>query len=273
MSWLAILAYVIATIVAGVPIAYTVLYWTLHLKSRHDVRKAKDELRALPEMALYPEVLEAALADIDRAARADRKTTFYDWFAPFAVAIACIGLPESATRLPRWARKWDNNVSINGDGIAVFRDGQWLTLRDGIEALPGERTYTYDDLEFKGRAYYKFFGITFKPRTWFARWVWAGVRNRASQLSVDLGVDVSARPLLVSGDMNIHSSQEGHFLMQDGLHFHFKSVRKVRLIGRDWALIRSVGHKLELTKMRADDKLGRVAAVAIGWSMKGWKGK
>ena len=252
---------------------YTLLYFILHKIKIDGVDDAIDELDSLPNVSMAGKV--AAQRCIKRAVEADAKTTLYDWSAPFVVPLACIGLPKTATRLPRWARKWDNNISINGDGVAVLRNGEWLTLRDGIEALPGERTYTYDDPEFKGKAYYvpKWLAwISTDPKNYVVRCYWDGWRNRASQLSVDYGVNVAARPVLLSGDLEIHSSKEGHFLLRDGETYHYKSVSKVRLLGVRCALIRSVGYKLGVTKMRGDDALGRVAAVAIGCSYKRWKG-
>ena len=249
---------------------YTLLYFILHKIKIDGVDDAIDELDSLPNVSMADKV--AAQRCIKRAVEADAKTTLYDWSAPFVVPLACIGLSKTATRLPRWARKWDNNISINGDGVAVLRNGEWLTLRDGIEALPGERVVTYDDPEFTGPLYFKVLGLKGKPRRWFARWGWGGLRNRASQMSVDLGVDVAARPVLLSGSLDIHAGKEGHFLLRDGDTYHYKSVSKVRLLGVQCALIRSVGYKLEVTKMRADDALGRVAAVAIGCSYKRWKG-
>ncbi|MFD1709098.1 hypothetical protein FVQ98_14480 [Ottowia sp. GY511] len=249
---------------------YTLLYFAANRIKNDGVEDAIDEMADLPDVSTADKV--AARRCIERAVEADAETTLYDWSAPFVVAIACIGLSKTATHLPRWARKWDNNISINGDGLAVLRDGEWLSLRDGIEALPGERVVTYDDPDFTGPLYFKVLGLKVKPRSWLARWGWAGLRNRASQMSVDLGVDVAARPVLLSGDLEIHSSKEGHFLLRDGDTYHYKIVSKVRLLGVQCALIRSVGYKLEVTKMRGDDALGRVAAVAIGCSYKRWKG-
>ena len=45
----------------------------------------------------------------------------------------------------------------------------------------------------------------------------------------------------------------------------------MRILGIDFARIRSCGYKLEIALMRPDDQLGQVAAVAIGWSLKRWK--
>ena len=45
---------------------------------------------------------------------------------------------RDADRLPRLFRKWDNNVSLNGDGHG-WKDaaGKWHHGRDGVEPTPG----------------------------------------------------------------------------------------------------------------------------------------
>lgn len=209
----------------------------------------------------------AAWQDMTAAFKADLKTLPYDYGAPLVTAIALIGLPGAATKLPRWARRWDNNVSINGDAQAVFRDGAWLDLRNGNEARPGERVYTYDDEMYDGKAYY---AKRLHPRGYVARWVWLGVRNRASALSQQLGREVVEYPQVLSGARNLDSGTEGHFLLRAGDSYQFKSVTKTRIAGRDWAVIRSCGHKLEIAMMHASG-WDKAAAVAIGWSAKRWK--
>lgn len=52
-------------------------------------------------------------------------------------------------------------------------------------------------------------------------------------------------------------------------HWDMRTDRNT--LGRDWAVIRSYGHKLEISMMHASG-WGKAAAVAIGWSAKRWKG-
>ncbi len=212
----------------------------------------------------------AAIDSIEAAEAADAKTFGYDISAPIVMLFVLPFVPRSANRLPSRFAKWDNNVSLNGDGAAVFRAGHWLDLRDGVEALPGEHVYTYDDPLYAGTAYY---AKGHHPRSFWARYIWVGLRNRASQLSVDHGVPVTDRPVLISGDLRINrSDRPGHFLLKDGANYHFKSIEPVRILGIRCARIRSCGYKLEIALMRPPGALGSVAAVAIGWSLKLWKG-
>jgi hypothetical protein len=91
-------------------------------------------------------------------------------------------------------------VSINGDGWAVLRDGQWVRVQ-GNE-LPGERAIPYFHPEYTGDAYYC---EGHHPRSFYARWVWLGLRNRASRLSQILGFKHSPDAPVLSwggGDMS-----------------------------------------------------------------------
>lgn len=257
-------------LIASLWAVYTVAYIGIKGKGILDRNKVRRALFALPDV---PDADKAAAwKDMEAAFKADLKTLPYDYSAPLVVAIALIGLPETARTLPQWARKWNNNVSVNGDAQVVRRGGEWVTLRNGNEALPGEVVLSYDDLAFDGYAYYKCFGLRVKPRSYLGRWTFAGVRNRASALSQQLGCEVTEYPQVLSGARNLDRGTEGHFLLRAGSNYHFKSVTKTRIAGRDWAVIRSCGHKLEISMMHAGG-WGRAAAVAIGWSAKGWKEK
>lgn len=109
-------------------------------------------------------------------------TIIPDLTAPIVVPVALLFTPRDAERLPRIFEWWDNDVSINGDGWAVLRDGNWVQVQ-GNE-LPGERAIPYGHPDYTGDAYYC---KGHHPRSFYARWVWLGLRNRASRLSQILG--------------------------------------------------------------------------------------
>ena len=227
--------------------------------------------RVLKELAALPDLTEgdrAAAEACFRAAKdADDRTWLYDLSAPIVMLLVLPFVRRSADKLPSLFRRWDNNVSLNGDGEAVFIDGKFLTAGHGITwedynaALArGAYRYTYDDPLYHGDAYY---AKGHHPRSFWARYVWVGLRNRASQLSVEMGEDVHERPTVLSGAVGIGASTEGHFLLHSGDLYHYKSVRKVG----PFALIRSYGYKLEIVR-NSQDGTGLAAAVAIGRSLK-----
>ena len=227
------------------------------------------ELAALPD--LTDEDRAAAEACFRAAKDADDRTWLYDLSAPIVMLLVLPFVKREADRLPKAFAKWDNNVSLNGDGEAVFIDGKFLTAGHGITwedynaALArGAYRYTYDDPLYGGDAYY---AKGHHPRSFWARYVWVGLRNRASQLSVDMGEDVPARPQLISGSLQAGRSHSGHFLLREGGIYHYKSFRKFG----PFALIRSYGYKLEIVR-NSPTGTGRAAAVAIGRSLKGWRG-
>ena len=227
--------------------------------------------RVLKELAALPDLTDgdrAAAEACFRAAKdADDRTWLYDLSAPIVMLLVLPFVRRSADKLPSLFRRWDNNVSLNGDGEAVFIDGKFLTAGHGITwedynaALArGAYRYTYDDPLYGGDAYY---AKGHRPRSFWARYVWVGLRNRASQLSVDMGKDVPARPQLISGSLQAGRSHPGHFLLREGGIYHYKSFRKFG----PFALIRSYGYKLEIVR-NSPTGAGRAAAVAIGRSLK-----
>ena len=188
----------LAAIVAAAPFALMALHWLLLSYSREQGAAVADAVRALPDVPLH---LKAdALLCFDQAAAADQKTALYDVTAPLVMLLVLPFVKRGANRLPRAFRRWDNNVSINGDGEAVLRDGQWINLRDiGWAPNPGERVYTYDDPAYTGDAYY---ATGHHPRSYWARYIWLGWRNRASKLSLDLGITARKDGIeLLAGDV------------------------------------------------------------------------
>lgn len=224
--------------------------------------KVLDEVKRLPDLS--DEQRKELLDCLDAAAAADRQTWLYDLSAPIVMLLVLPFAKREADRLPKAFAKWGNNVSLNGDGECVKRGDRWVNLRDiGWTPEPGEQVIRYDDPRYDGDAYY---AKGHHPRSFWARYVWLGLRNRASQLSVDMGEDVHERPTVLSGAVGIGASAEGHFLLHSGDLYHYKSVRKVG----PFALIRSYGYKLEVVR-NSPTGTGRAAAVAIGRSLKRWK--
>ncbi len=219
------------------------------------------EIAALPGLSDHE---RDAIADcLEDARHADDKTWPYDLSAPIVMLLVLLFVKRGANQLPRLFSKWDNNVSLNGDGEVVRRGDRWVNLRDiGWTPEPGEQVIRYDDPRYDGDAYY---APGHHPRSFWARYVWLGLRNRASQRSVELGRDVTEAPHLISGCMDIGTRMAGHFLLRQGDTYHYKSIRK----WGPFALIRSYGYKLEIRYYQGP---GRAAATAIGRSLKRWKG-
>ncbi len=87
-----------------------------------------------------------------------------DVTAPIVVPIALIFTKWNAEHLPKLFRWWDNEVSINGDWGFVPLD------KKSQEAI--------------NMAYY---AKGHHPRSFYARWVWLGLRNRATWAAWALG--------------------------------------------------------------------------------------
>ena len=219
-------------------------------------------LRAFRKLPLDAAERDAALACFERARRADRKTWLADSTAPLGVAVALLFTPRSADALPRWARCWDNNVSINGDsGATLLENGTWLQWRDTPNSmwpeLYGRPQLDYSHPDYKGDAYYC---RGHHPRSFLARYVWLGWRNRASALSERCGADVCERPTVIAGP---GFNGTGWVLRRAGNLFQWNSVTK---LGR-WRVHRNLGYKLGIVAER-EEGFSRAAAVAIAWSIR-----
>ena len=93
--------------------------------------EALEEVKRLPGLtdAQRKELLDC----LDAAKAADDKTWVYDLSAPIVMLLVLPFVKREADRLPKAFAKWDNNVSLNGDGEAVFIDGKFLTAGHGIK--------------------------------------------------------------------------------------------------------------------------------------------
>lgn len=108
-----------------------------------------------------------------------------DLLAPVIVPIALLFTKWEAEKLPKLFVWWDNDASINGDQREV---GRWDLLH-----IPLER----DSAEAVSLCYW---APGHHPRSFYARWVWLGLRNRASRLAQLLGTDASGPAISWGGD-------------------------------------------------------------------------
>lgn len=95
-----------------------------------------------------------------------------DLVAPIVVPVALLFTKTSDNRLPHLFWMWDNDVSINGD---IRKENSW-DLLDISNDLPNQSEI---DKCYWAKGHH--------PRSFYARWVWLGLRNRASALSLALG--------------------------------------------------------------------------------------
>lgn len=113
-----------------------------------------------------------------------------DLLAPVVVPVALLFTKWEDEHLPRWAWWWDNDASINGD----LRTDD---INDGLGgwALRPISTNTSNLYEILSC----YWAPGHHPRSFYARWVWLGLRNRASALSQALGSEASGPAVAWTG--------------------------------------------------------------------------
>ncbi|RYF02244.1 MAG: hypothetical protein EOO32_00675 [Comamonadaceae bacterium] len=180
-----------------------------------------------------------------------------DILAPLVVPFALLGCKWESENLPRWARWWDNDVNLNGDaGLTWSRNP--VTGLDGPDPVPLE-----DTPEVRGLCYWL---TGHHPRSFLARWMWIGFRNRASALAVSLGHPADySKPVQEWGDPPISREREGwHLTEHNGAYQLFATKRLGPLCWRF-----NYGNKVGFTWF----KRPMMPVVCITFSLLAWKGK
>lgn len=157
------------------------------------------------EEARVPEELRAsAEASLSKGKSQARKATPYKALAPIVMFIAlflCWGISFKGGRirfvpwikweddhLPKILRRWDNNISMNGDAWGMILPDGSMTYkydRAHIDEFGGTlKAIQYTDPAYTGTAYY---AKKSHPRSRWARYIWLGWRNKASLYAMELG--------------------------------------------------------------------------------------
>ncbi len=203
----------------------------------------------------------AALASIAASEELSKDILKYKLLAPIVMAWVVPRLPYSAEKLPDDYWQYDNDISINGDGWAVIRDGKWVRVIG--DELPGETAIPYSSPDYTGTAYY---APGSHPRSKWARYVWLGWRNRASMFALMKGPTIDVDSVVVYGDPLTGKDHEGVCVHQCGDHWQLYVCKKFG----PFVIRRHLGYKI-FNCVTYGAK--RAMVVNIPWSLLRWKGK
>ncbi|MBF5003374.1 DUF7338 family protein [Diaphorobacter caeni] len=176
--------------------------------------------------------------------------------APIVVPVALLFTRWQDDKLPRLFCWWDNDVSINGDaGLTWSRDP--VTGIGKPDRVPNDDTADVRALCYWAKGHH--------PRSFWARFVWLGWRNRASWLAAQLGVksDLSA-PVKCWGNPDAGREIEGWYLLENaGVYQFFRSKRRGNFCVRT-----NYGYKVNHQYMGR----ARLPVVNVTFSLLRWKG-
>lgn len=149
------------------------------------------------------------------------KGVLYDASAPYVMLFVLPFVKWEAEKLPKLFSKWDNEVSINGDR------GYWVNSPEGIIRLP---VPLEDTQEVRDTCYY---AKGKHPRSFVARYIWLGWRNRATKQAYDLGIEITDFHRSVYqywgnpgvGEKINNQIQEGYLIRNCDKHYEVYSVK------------------------------------------------
>lgn len=162
-----------------------------------------------------------------------------DLLAPLVVPIALLFTRREDNHLPWLFTWWDNDVSINGD------------------------REEYHDPNYVGTTYY----ANAHPRSFKARFVWLGLRNRASRLAQMLGHTYPENvDREVWGDSRTNRDHEGWAVFRAGDVYQLYIVKKLT---ERLCLRINYGHKI--WGLEGDGR-STASVVNISFSILRWRG-
>lgn len=171
-----------------------------------------------------------------------------DMLAPIVVPIALVFTRWEAEHLPRLFRWWDNDASINGDRRTDDANdgfGGWA-----IKPVPLER----DSAEALAMCYY---APGHHPRSFYARWVWLGLRNRASSLSQSLGYEQQGTDRIYT--VYSDEANKAKIVQVGGVYRYYEEVP----LGGDTYIRLHYGYKVPVIPSET-----HAPVVAIGFSLR-----
>lgn len=173
----------------------------------------KRVLDLLATVDMPQEHKDKAIKSFEEALALNAQVTPYAIKAPFAVARIVQSLPWEAEHLsdpgyPDWWKNYDNNVNVNGD------KAPWVAGPDGVGVM--QPCPLEDTAEARGYCYW---APGHHPRSKWARWVWLGIRNRATKLALDLGPAADKSDVDIWGDRDISSTKEGVTVYRMGNYY------------------------------------------------------
>lgn len=204
-----------------------------------DIRKYLVQLNV--PVVLHEEALESF-----EQARIKAQPLFkYKLLAPFLIfwLLYCTKQVKwEDDKLPAKWWKYDNNISMNGDGWGMqLSDGSFINYVDKeLEATGGAVAMPYTDPRYQGDCYYC---KGSKPRSKLARLVWLGIRNKASAYAQSLGSDLDIKQTFtVWGEAKNSRTLPGMFIGTCDGKWQLRQHKKV-LFGK-FFFIRNLGHKI-----------------------------
>lgn len=185
------------------------------------------------------------------------KGLIYDVTAPYVMLFVLPFVKREATKLPSLFSNWDNEISINGDGWGKeLPDCTWVTVREtgDPDCIP------YDHPDYQGDAYY---AKGHHPRSFIARYVWMGWRNRASKLAYDQGEYISEydkSTLKTYGTPAVLDGYEGWVILNIKDLYEVYQIKK----GKYFTKRTRYGHKLGNT-LRYNAAKAMLATIGVSY--------
>lgn len=183
----------------------------------------------------------------------------FDLLSPIVVPFLLMFTSKSANRLKFLNSIWGNDVSINGD-LRNYTTGELIEIST--------------DTSNRQEINLCYWAKGHHPRSFYARWIWLGLRNRASMMNVTLGKEVVKGTDVESGfefwsstgDQWIKPSDKWEWVVRkvnDIKGNPVVSIMSLEPIG-SFYIRRYFGHKVPVTYA----EWNKAMIAIVGWSIR-----
>lgn len=226
----------------------------------------------LREAGVPEDQIPKAIESFKQGRKENLKVLPYSLSAPVICAIFLPFVKWDAEAVPRLFWQWDNNVNMNGDNGKVYPGQTKQVWHHGSNRIVTLRWWQplEDNEEARALCYW---AKGHHPRSFYARWIWLGLRNRAKAYSQFLGRDVVKGDTKYWGDLNQDRGHEGARVLCNNGVWQMARTKKIPIKywpGKsfDLCLVQNFGYKIGIVDY---DKDARAMPVYVMSSIKGWR--
>lgn len=184
-KWAYYAVVVFCWIVCIIQAGLIVVYYVLEAISM----KITDWTEMLRQANVPEDKIEEALKSLEEGKKLDSRVVIYSLTAPLVMFFVLPFVKWKAENMPKLFWQWDNNINMNGDR-RTYQDSTVTYYHWGDKKMVTDNRWQDHDLKSERAIANCYWAKGHHPRSFWARWIWLGTRNRAKAFHQSMSKDV-----------------------------------------------------------------------------------